>query len=90
MKIKQLNLAEAKAKLSHLVDQAARGKTVVIAKAGLPIAKLVPVGAEPKKIKFGVLKGTLSEQAIAALEAPLDQETAHLMNTGSLLAPEHA
>jgi prevent-host-death family protein len=90
MKIKQLNLAEAKAKLSHLVDQAARGKTVVIAKAGLPIAKLVPVDAEPKKIKFGVLKGTLSEQAIAALEASLDQETVNLMNTGSLLAPEHA
>jgi prevent-host-death family protein len=90
MKIKQFNLAEAKAKLSHLVDQAARGKTVVIAKAGLPIAKLVPVDAEPKKIKFGVLEGTLSKQAIAVLEAPLDQATMNLMNTGSLLAPEHA
>ena len=90
MKIKQLNLAEAKAKLSHLVDQAARGKTIVIAKAGLPVAKLVPLDAERKKIKFGVLEGTLSQQAIAALEAPLDKETMDLMNTGSLLAPKHA
>lgn len=90
MKIKQFNLAEAKAKLSHLVDQAARGKTVVIAKAGLPIAKLVPLDAEPKKIKFGVLEGTLSKQAIAVLEAPLDQKTMNPMNIGSLLAPEHA
>jgi prevent-host-death family protein len=83
-------LAEANAKLSHLVDQAARGKSVVIAKAGLPVAKLVPVDAERKRIKFGVLEGTLSKQAIAALEAPLDQETIDLKNTGSLLAPEHA
>ncbi len=82
MKIKQLNLAEAKAKLSHLVDQAARGNTVVIAKAGLPVAKLGPLDAEPKKIKFGVLEGTLSKQTIAALEAPLDQETMILMNAG--------
>ena len=33
--MKQLNLAEAKAKLSHLVDQAARGKGVIIAKPGI-------------------------------------------------------
>lgn len=48
------------------------------------------VDAEPKRIKFGVLEGTLSKQTIAALEAPLDQETIDLMSTGSLLAPEHA
>jgi len=88
MKIKQFNLAKAKAKLSHLVDQAARGKSVVIAKAGLPVAKLVPLDAEPKRIQFGVLEGTLSKQDIVALEAPLDQKTIDLMNTGSLLAPE--
>jgi prevent-host-death family protein len=88
MKVKQLNLAEAKAKLSQLVHQAARGKTVVIAMAGLPVAKLVPLDPEPKKIKFGVLEGTLGKQAIAALEAPLDQETMDLMITSSLLPPE--
>lgn len=65
MKTKQFNLAEAKAKLSHLVDQAARGELVVIAKAGLPVAKLGPLEAEPKKIKFGVLAGKLSKPALA-------------------------
>ena len=50
----------------------------------------MPLDAEPKKIKFGVLEGTLSKQAIAVLEAPLDQETMDPMNIGSLLAPEHA
>ncbi len=31
--MKQVNLAEAKAKLSHFVDQAAKGKGVIIAKS---------------------------------------------------------
>lgn len=88
MKQKQWNVAEAKAKLSQLVDQAARGKTVVIAKAGLPIAKLVPLGPSPTKIKFGVLKGTLSCQAITALETPLEQDTIDLMNSSPLFAPK--
>lgn len=90
MKPKQLNVAEAKAKLSQLVDQAARGKTVVIAKAGLPVAKLVPLDPAPKRVRFGVLEGTLTAQAIAALEAPLDQDTINLMNSTSLLAPERS
>jgi antitoxin (DNA-binding transcriptional repressor) of toxin-antitoxin stability system len=34
--------------------------TIVIAKAGLPVAKLAPLEiTKPKKIKFGVLAGTL-------------------------------
>jgi prevent-host-death family protein len=43
MKNRQLNLAEVKAKLSHLVDQAARSKSIVVAEAGLPVAKLAPL-----------------------------------------------
>jgi len=64
MKTKQFNLAEAKAKLSRLVDQAARGESVVIAKAGLPTAKLGPLEAATKKIRFGVLTGTLSKRTL--------------------------
>jgi prevent-host-death family protein len=37
------NLCEAKASLSRLVDRAAEGEEIVIAKAGRPLAKLVPV-----------------------------------------------
>jgi len=85
MKTKQFNLAEAKAKLSHLVDRAARGEFFVIAKAGLPVAKLGPFQAAPKKIKFGVLTGRLSKRTLAELEAPLDQETINLMNDSALI-----
>ena len=38
-----LNLSAAKTRLSTLVDQAAAGEEIVIAKAGKPLAKLVPL-----------------------------------------------
>ena len=57
----QVNLYEAKTRLSELVAQAHEGQTVIIAKAGTPMAKLVPLDAPPAKakIKFGLLKGQL-------------------------------
>jgi prevent-host-death family protein len=36
------NLYEAKTALSHLVERAASGEEIVIAKSGKPMAKLVP------------------------------------------------
>jgi prevent-host-death family protein len=44
----QVNLYEAKTQLSSLVERAAKGEEFVIAKAGKPMAKLVPVAPEPK------------------------------------------
>lgn len=38
-----LNLYEAKTQLSALVDDAAAGKETIIAKAGRPMARLVPL-----------------------------------------------
>jgi hypothetical protein len=34
------NLYEAKTRLSHLVDRAAKGEEILIAKSGVPLAKL--------------------------------------------------
>lgn len=39
----QLNVYEAKSKLSNLLDRAVAGETVVIARAGEPMVRLVPV-----------------------------------------------
>ena len=39
----QINVAEAKAKLSKLLDRALAGEEIVIARAGKPLARLVPV-----------------------------------------------
>jgi len=50
---RQVNLYEAKTQLSRLVDEAAKGETIIIAKDGKPMAKLGPVGsgrAEPRQL----------------------------------------
>ena len=83
--MKQLNLAEAKAKLSHLVDQAAKGRGVIIAKSGIPMAKLVPLDDEkPRELKFGTLKGVTTDEVAAAIEAPLPAEILDAMMNGPL------
>ncbi len=48
-----VNLYNAKTNLSKLVERAASGEEIVIAKAGKPKAKLVPYEAPRKKRVFG-------------------------------------
>jgi prevent-host-death family protein len=48
-----VNLYDAKTNLSKLVDRAAAGEEIVIAKAGKPKAKLVPYQPPRKKRVFG-------------------------------------
>lgn len=52
-----LNLYEAKTKLSELVERAAAGEEIIIAKAGKPMAKLVPIQRRMEPRKFGQLAG---------------------------------
>lgn len=52
----QANMHQAKSQLSQLVDLAASGEEVIIAKSGKPVVKLVPVTNESKR-EFGQLKG---------------------------------
>jgi prevent-host-death family protein len=52
------NIHEAKTHLSRLVEEVAAGAEIVIAKNGVPHAKLVPLGSV-RLLKFGVLKGTI-------------------------------
>jgi prevent-host-death family protein len=59
-KMRTLNLYEARANLSRLVDEAANGESIVIAKGGKPLAALVPVSKVTKaSFKFGTLKGKI-------------------------------
>jgi prevent-host-death family protein len=53
-----LNLYEAKTQLSSLVDQAAAGAEIIIAKNGKPMAKLVAIRERPLR-KPGRLKGKI-------------------------------
>jgi prevent-host-death family protein len=53
------NIHEAKSQLSKLIDEMQQGETVIIAKAGKPVAVLGPVRAiGPKRLR-GVLKGQI-------------------------------
>lgn len=56
---RQVNIHEAKTNLSRLVDEVAEGgRELVIAKAGRPVARIVPIGSSPVR-KPGVLKGKI-------------------------------
>lgn len=57
-KPKQVNLYEAKTHLSRLVQEVADGAEIIIARAGEPVARLVPLAAErqPER-KPGRLRG---------------------------------
>ena len=51
-----LNLYEAKSHLSELVERAAKGEEIVIAKAGKPMARLVPLQKQ-KRPKLSSVMG---------------------------------
>ena len=55
----QVNLYEAKTHLSSLVDRAAAGEDVVIAKAGRPLVRLVPVEQRREPRQPGRLRGKI-------------------------------
>ncbi len=55
----QVNMHEAKSKLSSLTELAHQGVTVVIAKAGKPYADLVPHKRAPKPRQPGRFKGKI-------------------------------
>jgi prevent-host-death family protein len=52
-----VNMHEAKTQLSKLVERAAAGEEVVIAKAGTPVAKLVPYAGRGARRVPGGWKG---------------------------------
>lgn len=53
------NMHDAKSNLSRLVDQAAAGREVIIAKAGKPAARLMPLHGGPgrRKRRLGIAAG---------------------------------
>lgn len=56
---KPVNIYDAKTRLSQLVDRAAKGEEIVIARAGRPVARLVAWRARPVVRKPGRLRGKI-------------------------------
>jgi prevent-host-death family protein len=51
MKPRVVNVAAAKARLPELIERAANGEVVILARAGKPRAKLVGLGPESSKLR---------------------------------------
>ena len=66
--VRQMNVHEAKTHFSKILEQVEQGEEVVIARAGTPIAKVVPIGGSPKRT-LGGLRGevTVSDDFDASL-----------------------
>ena len=58
-----VNLYDAKAKLSRLIDRAAAGEEIVIARAGKPLIRLVPVD-DLRPREPGLLRGLTAPDAL--------------------------
>lgn len=59
--MRTINIHAAKTHLSSLLEEVRRGEEIVIAKAGKPIAKIVPFEMPSGKRKLGVLRGQVWE-----------------------------
>jgi prevent-host-death family protein len=55
--MRTVNIHEAKTHLSRLVEAAANGESFIIAKAGKPLVKVVPVDAPTAPRRFDFMKG---------------------------------
>ncbi len=55
--MKKVNIYEAKTRLSQLVEEAASGHDVIIARAGRPIARLTGLSVSGRKRRLGILDG---------------------------------
>lgn len=64
-----VNIHDAKTQLSRLIAGVEKGDEVIIARAGKPVARLVPVEAKPRR-EFGSMKhliGDIPDEAFAPM-----------------------
>ena len=57
--MKTVNIHEAKTHLSRLLAEVAAGEEIVIAKAGKPVARIVPVAGQRPERVLGIDKGSV-------------------------------
>ena len=69
-----VNVHEAKTQFSRLLEQAHAGQEIILAKAGKPYARLVPLEPRKGRRRAGRLKGVLDPSFFDSLP---DDELAH-------------
>jgi prevent-host-death family protein len=70
--MRTVNIHAAKTQFSRLVDAAAAGEEIIIAKSGKPVARLGPLIRQKHKRKLGALAGKL--RIPEDFDAPLPDE----------------
>jgi prevent-host-death family protein len=75
-----VNMHEAKTQLSRLIEQAEAGEEIILARAGKPVARLVPIRRHGVR-KLGQWKGrvTMADD----FDAPLDPSELDLWEGGN-------
>jgi len=73
-----VNVHDAKTHFSKLLERAHAGEEIVLAKAGKPYAKLVPLATEKPRRQPGRLKGSITD----AFFEPLPPEELKLWEEG--------
>ena len=67
-----VNIHEAKTHLSKLIEEVDKGREIIIAKAGKPMARLTKIGAAKPIRKPGFLKGKI--KIADNFDAPLPED----------------
>jgi len=67
----EVNVHEAKTHLSRLLRRVLSGEEIVIARSGVPVARLVPIGPRVRRV-FGVDRGRF--EVPDDFDAPLPEE----------------
>jgi prevent-host-death family protein len=67
--MESVNLADAKARLSALVEKAAAGETVRIVRRGKPVAQIIGLGARRKPIDAAELRAVTASMPKQAQDA---------------------
>lgn len=72
MQMRKVNIHEAKTTLSQLVEAAEAGETVILARAGKPVARIVGL-VRPRGVRLGGLKGKLPADLLEQAARPLSK-----------------
>jgi prevent-host-death family protein len=70
--MKKVNIHAAKTQLSRLVDEAAAGEEIIIARAGKPVARLVSLQGSGQRRTPGLMRGRI--RIARDFDAPLTGE----------------
>ena len=79
-----VNVHEAKTNLSKLMERASAGEEIILARAGKPCVRLVPLEPTKRRRQPGLLKGWVIPDSFFD---PLPEEELRLWNEGSPTDP---